>query len=100
MRIIHNTTFIIDEEIEKEWIPFMQENYVQTLREQKACEDILFTKVSIDQPEGKTYSIQVFFKHRQQKEEFLKRFLPAVEEEIIRRYANHYVCFSSELTEI
>ncbi len=100
MRIIYNTTFIIDEEIENEWISFMREHYVAAVLNQKACEDLLFTKVSIDQPEGKTYSVQMFFKDERQKEEFLNRHLPPIEERIICRYADRYVCFSSVLTEI
>lgn len=100
MRIIYNTTFIIEESIENEWLPFMREYYVKAVQERKSCEDILFTKVSIDQPEGKTYSLQLFFRNEQQKEDFLNRHLPAIEEKLIRRYADRYVCFSSVLTEI
>lgn len=100
MRIIYNTTFIIDEQMENEWVPFMREHYVEAARACGACEDILFTKVSIDQPEGKTYSVQAVFGDNCRMEEFLERHLPTLEEALIRRYADRYVCFSSVLTEI
>lgn len=100
MRIIYNTSFIIDEAIEQEWIAFMRQHYISRLRAENLCDDVIFTKVSIDQPEGKTYSVQIVFSNTQQQDYFLNRHLPAIEQEIITHYANHYVCFSSILTEI
>ena len=61
------------------------------------CDDAIFTKVSIDQPEGKTYSIQLVFHDEVQKEHFLSQYLPEIEAGIARRYANRYVCFNSIL---
>ena len=100
MRIIYNTSFIVQEDIEQEWIPFMQEYYVAFVREHRLCQDVIFTKVSIDQPEGKTYSLQLVFGTEEQQNRFLENWLPRIEEKIIRSYANRYVCFSSVLTEI
>lgn len=100
MRIIYNTTFIINDAIEKEWIAFMRKHYLTVVTARKLCEDVLFTKVSIDQPEGKTYSLQLIFKDEQQKDHFLEHWLRQIEEQIIQRYANQYVYFSSLLTEI
>ena len=60
MRIIYNTSFIIDEDIETAWIGFIRKNYISVLQTNRLCEDIIFTKVSIDQPEGKTYSYSWF----------------------------------------
>lgn len=100
MRIIHNTSFIINETIEKEWIAFIREYYLPVLNQNQLCDDIIFTKVSIDQPEGKTYSIQLVFHSEEQQNDFMMNWLPRIEDEILRQYANQYVCFSSVLTEI
>lgn len=100
MRTIYNTTFIIDEAIENEWLVFMKEQYLPVLKEYGNCADILLTQVSIDQPEGKTYSLQLIFNSEKNKDHCLQHCLPALEEKIICRYANRYVCFSSLLTEI
>lgn len=100
MRHIYNTSFIINEAIEKQWIQFIKEHYIETLRKNKACDDIIFTKVSIDQPEGKTYSLQIVFHSEKQMNDFLENWLGKIEEKIIERYNNAYVCFSSMLTEI
>lgn len=100
MRIIYNTTFIVEEAIEEEWIAHIREYYLGSLSKLGLCDDAIFTKVSIDQPEGKTYSIQLVFHDEVQKEHFLSQYLPEIEAGIARRYANRYVCFNSILTEI
>lgn len=100
MRIIYNTSFIIDEAIEQEWVAFMRQHYISQLRNHNLCDDVIFTKVSIDQPECKTYSIQIVFANNEQQDYFLNNHLPEIEQKIIAQYANRYVCFSSVLTEI
>lgn len=100
MRHIHNTSFIIDESIEKQWVDFMQVNYINILKTNGISQDVIFTKVSIDQPEGKTYSIQVIFNEKQQMEHFLENWLPEIEKKLIENYCNRYYCFSSILTEL
>lgn len=100
MRIIYNTSFIINDEIEQEWVDFIRDGYVAEVRHHKLSEDIIFTKVSIDQPEGKTYSLQLVFGDEEQKNHFTDHWLPEIESRIIRRFPNQYVCFSSILTEI
>lgn len=100
MRIIYNTSFIVDEEIEEEWIAFMKQEYLNPLTEQNLCDDVLFTKVSIDQPDGKTYSLQLVFHSEEHQRRFLENGLPVFEEKIIQNYANRYLCFSSILTEV
>lgn len=100
MRHIHNTSFIIDESIEKQWVDFMQAHYIDVLKNNNISQDVIFTKVSIDQPEGKTYSIQVVFGSKRQMEQFLENWLPEIEERLIESYRNRYLCFSSILTEL
>lgn len=100
MRIIYNTSFIINENIETEWIRFIKNNYLAILSENDLCSDVIFTRVSIDQPDGKTYSLQIVFNNEEQQNHFLENWLPAIEEKIISRYANQFVYFSSVLTEI
>lgn len=100
MRHIHNTSFIIDESIEKQWVDFMQAHYIDVLKNNNVSQDVIFTKVSIDQPEGKTYSIQVVFGSKRQMEQFLENWLPEIEERLIESYRNRYLCFSSILTEL
>lgn len=100
MRIIHNTSFIVQPQIEQEWIGFIRENYIAYLKAEAVINDLIFTKVSIDQPDGKTYSIQVIFDSEKDLELFTTLHLPVIEKKIIGKYKNHYLCFSSILKEI
>ena len=100
MRIIYNTSFIIDESIEEQWVDFMQAHYINVLKDKNISRDVIFTKVSIDQPEGKTYSIQIVFDGKEQMEQFLENWLPEIEKKLIENYRNRYLCFSSILTEL
>ena len=100
MRLIFNTTYIVEENIETEWQDFMREQYIAYLRRQQFVQDVLFTKVSIDQPDGKTYSLQVVFDTPESLEHFTQHHVPLLEEKITDKYKNRYLCFSSTLTEI
>lgn len=100
MRLIFNTTYIVEEAIETEWLGFMREHYIAYLRGQQLVQDVLFTKVSIDQPDGKTYSLQIVFATPESLEHFTQHHLPLLEEKMTDKYKNHYLCFSSTLTEI
>ena len=77
---------------------YPEELYFRT--SDRLCEDIIFTKVSIDQPEGKTYSLQLVFNSEEQQNHFLDEWLPDIEKKIIQIFSNRYLCFSSILTEI
>ena len=79
---------------------FIRKNYISVLQTNRLCEDIIFTKVSIDQPEGKTYSLQLVFNSEEQQNHFLDEWLPDIEKKIIQIFSNRYLCFSSILTEI
>lgn len=100
MRIVFNTTFIVNEETEQEWIGFIREHYIGYLHTRHLTDDILFTKVSIDQSEGRTYSLQLVFRSPEVMDHFIRFHLPGIEEKMTANYKNHYLCFSSTLTEI
>ncbi len=100
MRHIYNTTFIVEERSEREWVAYMQEHYLSSISSSGLPTDMIFTKVSIDQPEGKTYSLQLVFSSEQALNHFLNQHLSAAEETLLSRYKDHYLCFSSILTEI
>ena len=43
MRHIHNTSFIIDESIEKQWVDFMQAHYIDVLKNNNISQDVKIT---------------------------------------------------------
>lgn len=99
-RIIHNTSFIIPEVIEDQWLTFVREHFISTIKECQLCNDIIFTKVSIDQPDGKTYSLQLIFLSEYQQNEFVQNRLPRLIRKMYERFGEQCLYFNSVLTEI
>ncbi|MDR0983299.1 MAG: DUF4286 family protein [Culturomica sp.] len=100
MRTIHNTTFIVNPEIEDEWIKFVNKDYVSMLAQHNIVKDIIFSKVSIDQPEGNTYSLQIVFHDKDVPQQFYDELLPYFEGKLLQHYKDRYLCFSSLLHEL
>lgn len=100
MRVIFNTSYIVNDPVEKDWVDFMKKTYVDYIQTNVKIMDVIFTKVSIDQPEGKTYSMQIIFEDEKDLEEYKEKHLPWLEKEIITKYHGFYLCFSSVLTEV
>lgn len=61
MRFIHNTTFNIEEEIEGAFRKAIREFYIPLLKNKEICSDILFTKIRINEENGKSFSLQLVF---------------------------------------
>ena len=99
-RIIHNTTYIVNNNIEENCVKFVIKNYISPLKKYSECKDILFTKVSIDQPEGNTYSIQIVFENEKERSKFIEEVIIPLEDKLLAVYANQYLTFNSVLSEI
>ena len=100
MRCIHNTSFIVDENAVREWVEFVKGEYIPSISRLELCDDILLTKVSIDQPEGKTYSLQLVFSSPEKMDEYLAAHMARIDAPLIEKFRNRYLCFNSVLSEI
>ncbi|MDR1755979.1 MAG: DUF4286 family protein [Culturomica sp.] len=100
MRIVYNTTYVIEEAAEQEWIGFVRGEHLRQIRATGLTEDLLFTRVSTDQPEGSNYSLQLLFRGEENLRAFTERHLPSLRERMEALYGKHYLCFSSILTEL
>lgn len=99
-RIIHNTTYIVNNNIEEDWVQFVIKNYITPLKKYNACKDVLFTKVSIDQAEGRTYSIQLVFEDEEVRKNFIEEVIFPLEKKLSTTYNDKYLTFDSVLSEI
>ena len=100
MRAIHNTSFIVNEKFEDAWLSFMRTDYIPSIRRLGLCSDIVFTKVSIDQPDGKTYSLQLVFPSAVEMDSYLSSHMHNIDSALIGKFQGGYLCFNSVLTEI
>ncbi len=100
MRIVHNTTYVIDKAAEQEWIGFVRGEYLLQIRATGLTEDMLFTRISVDQPEGTNYSLQLVFRGEEKLRAFTEHHLPTLRERMHTLYGHRYLCFNSILTEL
>lgn len=100
MRVIQNTSFIIGPSFEKEWFRFMKEEYIPVIEQLDLCEDIIFTRVSIDQPEGKTYSLQLVFPNQTALDRYASIYMEKTDAILINKFSGKYLCFNSILSEV
>lgn len=100
MRVIFNTSFIVNENAESEFVHFMKNSCIVFFKEKEMCQDIIFTKVSIDQPDGKTYSLQLVFRTLDELNSFVEHHFSAMQEKLFDQFGNKYFFFSSNLVEL
>ncbi|MGL5683892.1 MAG: DUF4286 family protein [Marinifilaceae bacterium] len=100
MRIIYNTTFIIPDFIEENWLAFIREEHVAIIKNDSDIDDVLFTKVEIEQPEGETYSLQVIFNSAEKYDNYLATKDAIFVQALIERFKDQYLCFSSTMREL
>ncbi|MBE6334008.1 MAG: DUF4286 family protein [Bacteroidales bacterium] len=100
MRVIQNTSFIIGPSFEKEWFRFIKEEYIPLIDQLDLCEDIIFTRVSIDQPEGKTYSLQLVFPNQTALDRYAAIYMDGIDATLIKKFSGKYLCFNSILREV
>lgn len=100
MRVIFNTSFIVREDAETEFVHFMKNSCMVYFKEKELCQDIIFTKVSIDQPDGKTYSLQLVFRSQDELDSFVEKHFSTMQEKIFDKFGNKYFFFSSNLVEL
>lgn len=100
MRVIQNTSFIVGPSFEKEWYKFMKEEYIPMIDKLDLCEDIIFTRVSIDQPEGKTYSLQLVFPNQTALDRYATLYMESIDAALIKKFSGKYLCFNSILSEV
>ena len=100
MRVIQNTSFIVGPSFEKEWYTFMKEEYIPSIDKLDLCMDMIFTRVSIDQSEGKTYSLQLVFPNRTALDRYATIYMQSIDAALIKKFSGKYLCFNSILSEV
>lgn len=78
----------------------MKEEYIPVIEQLDLCEDIIFTRVSIDQPEGKTYSLQLVFPNQTALDRYASIYMEKTDAILIKKFSGKYLCFNSILSEV
>lgn len=96
--IIYNTTFNIAPGYESEFIEFLKQDYILDCLNTKLVSQPKFMKLLGDLPdEGSTYSLQFNCENLENYLTFESDFAPEFQDEIIARYGEKVLFFSSVL---
>jgi hypothetical protein len=94
---IYNVTVNIQEDVEKEWLKFMQKKYIPAMLETGKFEKALMTKVMVKEPMGGiTYSVQYTTKNKAALQAFYKEDASDFNEKS-KVFEGKYVTFTTEL---
>ncbi len=99
-RVIYSTSFLVDDEIEAQWVEYMKLHYIGYILYHGLCSDVIFTKVLFEQPEGKNYSLQIIFDSEELLNRFTNRHLHVLEQMITESHGNKCLRFTTTLLEI
>ena len=100
MRYIYNTTFHLEEHIEPNWIEWMQKHYIPSVRKQNLCSDLLFTRIRIEEPHVKSYSLQLIFPTEENFLIFKEKYQQDLTQDLLDRFNKQVLYFSTLLEEL
>jgi gamma-glutamylcyclotransferase (GGCT)/AIG2-like uncharacterized protein YtfP len=96
--IIYNVTVNIDEDVHAEWLSWMQEQHIPDML---ATGKFLSAKMSRllveEEMGGMSYSIQYTLKTKEHLEQYYKDDADALRKDALRRFANKFVAFRTEM---
>lgn len=93
---LYNITVNIDQDIEKDWLQWMQEVHIpEILSTGLFKENKLFRLLHEPHNEGSTYSVQFFTISLENLDKYLKEYAPAITIKHNDRYRNKHVVFQT-----
>lgn len=99
--LIYNTSYLIDEEMKDNFCSWMKATFIPLLKETATFSTSHFCRVMVQSDDGgQTYSLQLFFKTREQFEKYINNFEPKTKAVFSAKFRNQVPSFSSLLEEI
>lgn len=99
--IIYNTTFHLEESIERQWLNWMKSTYIPLAMETGLFSHNHFCEVLVEEEMGgKTYSFQLFLKDMEHFHQFQNEFASKIQAVFKTKYANRVLTFSTLMKEV
>lgn len=98
--IIYNVTVSIEDSVHEDWIKWMKEVHIPEVMATGYFTEHLFCKVLVDDPDGKTYSIQYKCANMKDLQEYSSIHAPRLQNETKKRYEGKYVAFRTLLEKV
>ncbi|MCR9012596.1 MULTISPECIES: DUF4286 family protein [Gabonibacter] len=100
MRYVYNTTFHVENDTEASLINWMQNHHLPAIREKGLCSDILFTRIKTQEPQGKSFSLQLIFPAEKDYQAFLEKHQEELLKKLLDQFDQQVLYFSTLLEEI
>lgn len=95
--ILFNTTYLVTPNTEKTFLYWLSSVYVPKIKETGLVSNPRLLKVLTDEKDGISYSLQVEAENVSQMNEFKKKHLGALEEEVSKTFGERVLFFSTYL---
>lgn len=95
--IIYNVTINIEDDVHDDWLKWMKEIHVPEVMKTGLFIESKMLKLLMDEPQGKTYSIQYTASNIADYEEYIEKHAPRLRKDFINRYPNKFVAFRTLL---
>jgi hypothetical protein len=97
---LYNITYNIDQDIENQWMDWMQRVHLPKIMATDYFEYYKFYKLLNVADEGNTYSVQFFASDLSKIEQYLEKEAPLIMAEHNQRYRYKHVAFMTVLQEV
>jgi hypothetical protein len=95
--IIYNVTVKIEDEVEEDWLQWMQDEHIPDVMDTGLFEDYRLCRLLLDEDDGTSYAIQYFCKNMEQLEKYQEEHAEVLQQEHHQKYKDQYVAFRTLL---
>ncbi len=100
MRFIYNTTFHVEEEIEGAFRKAIHEFYIPFVKTKGVCCDVLFTRILVNEEDGKSFSLQLVFSVANDYAVFMELYKEKLLGVLTEMFGEKMLHFSTTLEEV
>ena len=96
--ILYNTTFVVDDSVNDEWITWFKEEHINDYLESKCFLGARFGQVTSHvEPGMQTYSVQLFVNDDLTLDQFKNNFLSEIQQKSLQKFGTKVLSFTSEM---
>lgn len=96
--IIYNTTFNVDEQVEKQWLAWLKSDYLPSLKNTGLFDKHVFSKILVEEEMGGiSYSLQLFCTSLPELQTFEKKHKNAIDGKMLAKFSGKFVMFHTLL---
>jgi hypothetical protein len=98
--VLYNVTVAVDASIHEDWLTWMQEEHIPAVMATAMFIESRIFKVLLEKEESITYAVQYSANSIADLQQYLARYAPQLQQEVLDRYPDKIVAFRTVLEEI